>query len=70
MKEGDDYNGRQANWGQLANILVDGSVDAFVIPLTFPSARVTTAQSAGDVTIVSTPKAVFESENYQKNKRN
>ena len=66
LKEGDDYNGTQANWGQLANILVDGSVDAFVIPLTFPSARVTTAQSAGDVTIVSTPKAIFESENYQK----
>ena len=60
LKDGDGYKGRQANWGQLANILVDGSVDAFVIPLTFPSERVVIALSAGNVTIVSTPKEVFE----------
>ena len=66
LKEGDDYKGVQANWGQLANILVDGSVDGFVIPLTFPSARVTVAQSAGNVKIISTPKEIFESEKYQK----
>ena len=66
LKEGDDYNGRQANWGQLSSILVDGSCDAFVLPGPFPSARVTTAQSAGDVTIVSTPKDIFEGEKYQK----
>jgi TRAP-type uncharacterized transport system substrate-binding protein len=66
LKEGDDYKGVQANWGQLANILVDGSVDGFVIPLTFPSARVTVAQSAGSVKIISTPKEIFESEKYQK----
>ena len=66
LKDGEGYNGKQANWGQLANILVDGSVQAFVLPLTFPSARVTTAQAAGNVTIVSTPKDIFESEKYQK----
>ena len=66
LKEGDDYKGVQANWGQLANILVDGSVDGFVLPLTFPSARVTVAQSAGNVKIISTPKEIFESEKYQK----
>ena len=41
-------------------------MDAFVIPMSFPSQRVTTAQSAGSVVIVSTPKDVFESEAYQK----
>lgn len=66
LKDGDDYKGFQANWGQLPGILVDGSVDAFVIPLTFPSARVTTALAAGKVRIVSTPKDTFESEGYQK----
>ena len=66
LKDGTDYKGYQANWGQLPGILVDGSVDAFVIPLTFPSARVTTALAAGKVRIVSTPKDVFESDAYQK----
>lgn len=64
--DGDQYTGLQANWGQLATILVDGSVDAFVIPLTFPSERVVVAQGAGDVAIVSTPKAIYESEAFQK----
>ena len=34
--------------------------------VTFPSARVTVAQSAGNVKIISTPKEIFESEKYQK----
>ena len=46
--------------------MVYWSVDGFVIPLTFPSARVTVAQSAGNVKIISTPKEIFESEKYQK----
>ena len=58
--------GLQANWGQLPTILVDGSADAFVLPLTFPSQRVTTAQAAGNVLMISTPKAVFEGEGFQK----
>jgi hypothetical protein len=66
LKDGADYKGHQANWGQLPSILVDGSVDAFVVPLTFPSARVTTALAAGKIRIVSTPKDVFESDGYQK----
>lgn len=66
LQDGKDYKGLQANWGQLANILVDGSAEAFVIPLTFPSERVVVALSAGDVTIVSTPKDIYESEAYQK----
>jgi TRAP-type uncharacterized transport system substrate-binding protein len=65
-KDGEDYKGMQANWGQLANILVDGSADAFVVPLTFPSERVTVALSAGNLNIVSTPKEIFEGEAFQR----
>ncbi len=66
LKDGKGYDGVQANWGQLATTLVDGSVDAFVLPLTFPSQRVTIALAAGKVNIVSTPKAVFESDAFQR----
>ncbi len=66
FKEGEDYQGMQVNWGQLASTLVDGSAAGFVVPLTFPSERVVIALSAGEVKIVSTPKDVFESEDYQK----
>lgn len=66
FKDGDDYNGMQANWGQLATILVDGSADAFVLPLTFPSQRVTTALAAGNIVMISTPKAVFESDAFKR----
>lgn len=65
-KDGEDYTGHQDNWGQLSQRLVDGSMDAFVFPLTFPSARVSTMQAAGNVVIVSTPKETFESDAYQK----
>lgn len=66
LKDGEDYTGHQVNWGQLPTLLVDGSMDAFVFPLTFPSARATTMQAAGNVVIVSTPKDTFESEGYQR----
>lgn len=66
LKDGEDYTGHQSNWGQLPTLLVDGSMDAFVFPLTFPSARAVTMQAAGSVAMISTPKEVFESEGYQK----
>lgn len=66
LKDGEDYTGHQSNWGQLPTLLVDGSMDAFVFPLTFPSARATTMMAAGNVVMVSTPKDVFESDAYQK----
>jgi len=65
MKDGEGYEGMQANWGQLSGILVDGSAEAFVIPMPFPSPRVTTALAAGKVNIISTPKEVFEGEKFQ-----
>lgn len=66
LKEGEGYTGKQVNWGQLATVLVDGSVEGFVMPLTFPSPRVTIASSAGKVNIISTPKAVYEGDAFQK----
>jgi TRAP-type uncharacterized transport system substrate-binding protein len=56
----------QTTWGELPTVLVDGSADAIMVPLTFPSDRVTTALAAGEVNIISMPKEVFESEQMQK----
>ncbi len=66
FKDGEDYTGLQTNWGQLPTALVDGSAEAFMVPITFPSDRVTTAQAAGDINIISFPKAIWESEGMQK----
>jgi TRAP-type uncharacterized transport system substrate-binding protein len=66
LKDGEGYTGKQVNWGQLATLLVDGSVDGFVLPLTFPSPRATVAASAGKLNIISTPKDVFEGDAFQK----
>jgi len=66
FQEGEDYNGIQTNWGQLSTVLVDGSAEAFLVPITFPSDRVITALSAGDVNIISFPKDIFESEAMQR----
>ena len=62
LEEGKDYKGVQQNWNQLDTTLVDGSVDAFVIPATWPHPRITTMTSAGKVTVLSIPKDKFESE--------
>lgn len=64
-EDGTDYNGFQTDWGNLPSILVDGSADAIMVPLTFPSDRVTTALAAGEVNIISTPKDIFEGEAMQ-----
>lgn len=61
-----DFTAVEVNHSQAAATLTDGSVDAYVGPLTFPSDKVTVAQSVGDVVIVSTPKEIWESEGYQK----
>lgn len=66
LTDGEDYNGQQANWGQLSGMLTDGSMDAFIFPTVHPSDRVILMESAGDVNVVSVPKDIFESEDYQK----
>ena len=65
-QEGEDYTGLQTNWGQLPTVLVDGSAEAFLVPITFPSDRVIAALSAGDVNIISFPKEIFEGEAMQR----
>lgn len=64
MEEGSGYTGVQVNWGQAVKTIQDGSADAFVLPMSFPDPRVTAALASGDITIWSTPKAVFESEAF------
>jgi TRAP-type uncharacterized transport system substrate-binding protein len=66
FEEGTDYNGIQANWGQLTPMMLDGSADAFVLPMTFPYERAIVMLSAGNVNIISTPKDVYQSEGFQK----
>lgn len=65
-KDGEDYKGYQTNWGQLPSVLVDGSAEAIMVPITFPSDRVVTALAAGEVNIISIPKAIWESEGMQR----
>ena len=60
LEDGKNYNGVQQNWGQLPTTLVDGSVDAFMIPATFPHPFFTTMSAAGKITVLSVPKAKME----------
>ena len=62
LADGKNYKGVQQNWNQLPTTLVDGSVDAFVFPVTWPHPRVTQMTSAGKVTVLSIPKDKFESD--------
>lgn len=64
--EGKDYKGLQVNWGQAMKTVVDGSADVNLLPNTVPSERVTAAVSAGHVNMISIPKAIFESEAFQR----
>ena len=64
--EGKDYKGLQVNWGQMAKTITDGSADGMMLPITFPDNRITRALAAGDVTLWSTPKAIWEGEGMQK----
>lgn len=66
LKEGEGYNGIQVNWSQANKTITDGSADANLLPGTFPSDRIVAALSAGNVNIISVPKAAFESEAFMK----
>lgn len=65
-KDGADYTGVQVNWGQDIKTITDGSAEAVVLPLTFPSRRITAALASGNVTVWPLKKAVFETEQFQK----
>lgn len=64
--DGKDYKGLQVNWGQMAKTITDGSADGMMLPVTFPDNRITRALSAGDMTLWSIPKDVWEGEGMQK----
>ncbi len=66
LKDGEGYEGMQANWGQAASIIAGGEPDAVVLPELFPGSRVATLSSSGKMTGWSLPKDIFESEAMQK----
>ena len=66
MKSKEDYDTVTVNWSQMAQAVIDGTVDAAVIPAMFPGPRVTQASAAGSMTMISMPKAAFESPATQK----
>ena len=59
------YESVTVNWGQASATVVDGTVDAALIPELFPSGRITQAGAAGAMTAFSMPKDIFESEQAQ-----
>jgi len=66
LEDGTDYEGVQANWGQIPKIITDGSGEAMVLPIYFPDTRITRALASGSVTLHSVPKEVWETEAMQK----
>ncbi|MGB7318642.1 MAG: C4-dicarboxylate ABC transporter substrate-binding protein [Planktotalea sp.] len=66
LKEGEGYEGIQANWGQANAVIGGGGPDAIVLPEVFPSGRTSTLSAAGKMTMWSLPKDVYESEAMQK----
>ncbi len=66
VEDGKDYKGIQVNWGQMPKTITDGSADAMMLPVTFPDGRITRSLSAGDMTLWSIPKDIWEGEAMQK----
>lgn len=63
-QDGTDYKGIQVNWGQRDKTVLDGSADVNLLPATIPAEWIVTAQAAGKVSVISVPKAKFESEAF------
>ncbi|MGI9356706.1 MAG: TAXI family TRAP transporter solute-binding subunit [Rhizobiaceae bacterium] len=66
LKDGEDYEGMQVNWGQGTTLVTSGEPDAVVLPELFPSSRLTASTAAGKMTGWSMPKDAYESEAMQK----
>ena len=66
VEDGKDYKGLQVNWGQMPKTISDGSADAMMLPVTFPDNRITRSLAAGDMTLWSIPKDIWEGEAMQK----
>lgn len=66
LKDGEDYEGLQVNWGQGASLVTSGEPDAIVLPELFPGSRLTSVTAAGKMTGWSMPKEAYESDAMQK----
>lgn len=66
VEDGKDYKGIQVNWGQMAKTISDGSADGMMLPVTFPDNRITRSLAAGEMTLWSIPKDIWEGEGMQK----
>ena len=66
LKDGEDYEGLQVNWGQGTTLVTSGEPDAIVLPELFPGSRLTSVTAAGKMTGWSMPKAAYDSEEMQK----
>jgi TRAP-type uncharacterized transport system substrate-binding protein len=66
LKDGEGYEGMQANWGQASATIGGGDPDAVVLPELFPSGRISTLGAAGRMTAWSLPKETYESDAMQK----
>lgn len=66
LKDGDDYEGLQTNWGQGASLVTSGEPDAVVLPELFPGSRLSEVTAAGKMTGWSMPKEAYDSEAMQK----
>ena len=47
LKDGEDYEGLQVNWGQGTTLVTSGEPDAIVLPELFPGSRLTLGDSSG-----------------------
>ena len=66
LKADEDYESVTVNWNQMPAAIIDGTVDAVLVPAMFPGPRVTRASAAGAMTMWSMPKDTFEAEASQK----
>ena len=66
LKDGEDYEGLQVNWGQGASLVTSGEPDAIVLPELFPGSRLTSVTAAGKMTGWSMPKEAYDSDAMQK----
>ncbi len=66
LKADTDYESVTVSWNQMPQAIIEGSVDAVLVPAMFPGPRVTRASSAGNMTMWSMPKEIFESDKAKK----
>lgn len=66
LEEGKGYVGKQVDWSQQTSVMLDGSVDAQLIPGANPDSNIPVLAAAGKVQIISVPKDVFEGEAFQR----